>query len=199
MNMQSILISSVLQVIIFSAVPVVWWAATARKENSFFQWIGLKKPIYANKRHLIIVLGAAVLVSVLMQLIIPRLVEMDTTAVSPFIDQGFAALVPALIFSFVTTGLSEEILFRGFLGKRLIAQHGFSTGNFVQALIFGMIHGVLSMGRVRIFPALLLVLITGAAGWVMGYVNERLAGGSIVPSWLIHGIANMISALMVMF
>ena len=116
-----------------------------------------------------------------MQLIIPRLVEMDTTAVSPLLTKYFAALVPALIFSFVTTGLSEEILFRGFLGKRLIAQHGFSTGNFVQALIFGMIHGVLSMSRV-IFPALLLVLITGAAGWVMGYVNERLAGGLLYPA-----------------
>ena len=41
----------------------------------------------------------------------------------------------------IQTGLSEEILFRGFLGKRLIAKFGFAVGNVVQGLLFGTLHG----------------------------------------------------------
>lgn len=26
---------------------------------------------------------------------------------------------------------------------------------------------------------------------VMGYINENKAGGSVIPSWLIHGTANL--------
>lgn len=33
----------------------------------------------------------------------------------------------------------------------------------------------------------------------MGYVNEKKANGSIVPSWIIHGIANLFSAIITMF
>ena len=32
----------------------------------------------------------------------------------------------------------------------------------------------------------------------MGYMNEELAQGSIIPSWLMHGISNLLSALVVM-
>jgi|GEM_PF-4140777 len=39
------LISALLQALIFSFVPIVWWLITARKKENFFAWIGLKKPI----------------------------------------------------------------------------------------------------------------------------------------------------------
>lgn len=34
---------------------------------------------------------------------------------------------------------------------------------------------------------------------VMGYINENKAGGSVIPSWLIHGTANLFSAIVSMF
>lgn len=37
------LISSILQIILFSLIPFIWWLTTARHKESFFSWIGLKK------------------------------------------------------------------------------------------------------------------------------------------------------------
>ena len=37
------IISSVMQIILFSLIPLIWWLITARKRESFFKWIGLKK------------------------------------------------------------------------------------------------------------------------------------------------------------
>ena len=37
------LLSSIIQIIVFSLIPFIWWLVTARKECSFFEWIGLKK------------------------------------------------------------------------------------------------------------------------------------------------------------
>lgn len=36
-------------------------------------------------------------------------------------------------------------------------------------------------------------VLTGTIGVVMGYLNERLAGGSLVPSWILHAAANMLT------
>ena len=39
----NLLISSIIQIILFSLIPFIWWLVTARKEEIFFEWIGLKK------------------------------------------------------------------------------------------------------------------------------------------------------------
>jgi hypothetical protein len=41
--MDSLIVSALLQVVLFSFIPFVWWLVAGRKEN-FFKWIGLKKP-----------------------------------------------------------------------------------------------------------------------------------------------------------
>src|SRR5690606_2820685 len=48
--------------------------------------------------------------------------------------------ITILIAAILRTSLSEEIFFRVFLAKRLIALTNFQTGNFLQELIFGIIH-----------------------------------------------------------
>ena len=42
------LIGAVVQALFFSLVPLAVWYATARKKESFFPWIGLKKPVCNN-------------------------------------------------------------------------------------------------------------------------------------------------------
>ncbi|MGN0347978.1 MAG: hypothetical protein ACI4DR_00435 [Roseburia sp.] len=44
-----------------------------------------------------------------------------------------------------------------------------------------------------------IILFTGGVAGCMGYLNERKAGGSILPSWGIHGIANVFSGLCAAF
>ena len=53
---------------------------------------------------------------------------------------GWSAFPSAFRFGIFQTGLSEEILFRGFLAKRLISRFGFATGNLLQGLVFGILH-----------------------------------------------------------
>lgn len=37
------LTNSIIQIIIFSIIPFLWWLITSRKKMNFFEWIGLKK------------------------------------------------------------------------------------------------------------------------------------------------------------
>ncbi len=37
------IISSIMQIFLFSLVTLIWWLATARKKELFFSWVGLKK------------------------------------------------------------------------------------------------------------------------------------------------------------
>ncbi len=54
---------------------------------------------------------------------------------------GWSAFPSAFLFGIIQTGLSEEILFRGFLAKRLISRFGFATGNLLLSMAeaFGLL------------------------------------------------------------
>ncbi|MDK2940833.1 MAG: protease family protein [Acetobacterium sp.] len=194
------LISAFFQVILVSIIPLVWWLVTARKEISFFSWIGLKVPVIRNKRKFAFVfVGALILFTVLSLFLIPLVSKSTELATSQFSGQGFAAIVPALIYAFLQTAFSEEIFFRGFLGKRFIRKFGFSIGNGIQATLFGLLHGAILIGSIGITKSIIVILFTGGIGWLMGYINEKESGGSILSSWCMHGIANTMAAITVMF
>src|SRR5688572_4840305 len=110
--------------------------------------------------------------------------------------QGFSGVTVALlgIKALVQTSLSEEILFRGFVAKRLISRLGFTRGNLLQALVFGLVHLLLFIGQEFSLPiAAGVVLFTGLGGWTSGYLNERVGNGSILPSWWMHGMTNAVT------
>jgi len=112
-------------------------------------------------------------------ILIFRVLRGVPSATSQFAGLGLGALPGALVFAFLQTGLSEEILFRGFLLKRLAVRFGFGAGNMVQSVIFGAIHGLGFFTSVGWFWALLITLFTGISAWFMGYINEKKADGSI--------------------
>ena len=35
-------------------------------------------------------------------------------------------------------------------------------------------------------------ILTGANGWIAGWLNEEGAGGSILPGWALHASANLL-------
>ena len=108
-------------------------------------------------------------------------------------------IVRLLIYSFFQTGLSEEIFFRGFLTKRLINKFGFQLGNSIQGFLFGLLHGALFMMLLNPLQLIIIILITGVAGYLLGWINEKQSNGSIISSWLIHGIVNTISSTWALF
>ena len=186
------LIEAILQVVVLSIIPIVWWLITSRKEKSFWNWIGFKKFSLKENRTLIWIVGVSIafLPLSLFTIYILRNVE---TATSDFSGLGIAALPAILIYAIFKTALSEEIVFRGFLLKRVSGRFGFHAGNVVQSILFGLMHGVMFFSVTSVINAIIITLVTGGIGWCMGYVNEKKAEGSILPSWCIHASANIVS------
>jgi membrane protease YdiL (CAAX protease family) len=107
------------------------------------------------------------------------------------------SVVLLALYALVQTALSEEILFRGFLAKRLITRLGFHRGNLVQSVLFGAMHLLLFAGPtgqpLSLPRAMAVVAFTSLIGWGLGYLNERAGNGSIVPSWWTHGLTNIVA------
>lgn len=192
-------ISAVMQLLLFSAVPVIWWLIGWRKKTSFWAWIGLTRPKFSAGRGPLGVLLLALALGVAVTVVSLLLVPASEVASYQFARLGLSGVGLALIFAYVQTGLAEEIFFRGFLTKRLTNWLGLTAGNIVQASLFGLLHGALFFAVVNVAAVALIVALTGGLGWVMGLLNERYAGGSIVPSWLFHGTLNMASVFVAMF
>lgn len=121
------------------------------------------------------------------------------TATSEFTGLGIKGLPAILIYATLNTALPEEILFRGFLLKRLSAKFGFNIGNFIQAFLFSLLHGIMFFSLVGIVKTFLILGMTTVIAWFMGYINEKLSNGSIVPSWIIHTISNLFSGICAAF
>lgn len=118
---------------------------------------------------------------------------------SAFKGMGLAALPSMVVYSFLQTALSEEILFRGFLLKRLAARFGFTAATVVQALLFGAVHLTMVWGQVGLLAGAVIVIYPMIPAVAFSYLNEKKAGGSILPSWIIHGTLNTVSALFSLF
>jgi membrane protease YdiL (CAAX protease family) len=167
-----------------------------KKNISFANWIGLKSITISNKATFLCLCACTIVLFAPTSIILDwLLLDNVQLASSRFYGAGAVAIIPIIIFAFIKTGLSEEIFFRGFLCKRLSARLGFSAGNSLQALIFGFLHGATLFSSSGIVISITIVLFTGGIGWIMGYINEKLSNGSIVPSWCLHGVANVLSGL----
>lgn len=192
-------LSSIVQLILFALIPLIWWLVTARKQLGFLQWIGFKwnreeKP----KRLFFWILFTVVGFWIIGEFSLYILKDVQTAS-SGFAGVGIQAVPSVIIYAVFHTALSEEILFRGFLLKRIGNRFGFYAGNTVQALLFGLLHGAMFISAAGFIKAAVLVLFTGAVAWTMGYINEKKAGGSIYPSWVIHGFTNILSGLIAAF
>ncbi len=188
------LISSVVQILLFTLIPFIWWLITARKKENFFSWIGLKKPVGDKKKILLFMLGAFVICEVVGTILNFTVLRTDWN-VSSFAGQGNSGLVAAISYSYLHTAFSEEILYRGFLQKRLQKAIGFMAGTIVQAAIFGASHVILSLNMITFAEGVALFLYPMIPGVLIAIVNEKKADGSILPGWLIHGTLNVITHL----
>lgn len=200
MNIINLLLSSLLQILLFAIIPFTWWWICNRKKYGFFKWLGIKKPIIQNKiKYSMIFILLIVFLIVLSIFVVPFFADKSIMATAQFSGQGIAALIPALIYAFLQTAFSEELFFRGFLAKRLIYKFGFNVGNTLQSLLFGSMHGILFISKAGLFHTAIIVLFTAFLGFMMGWINEKQSKGSIVSSWLLHGCFNTLASIIAMF
>lgn len=190
-----LVLSSITQVAIAALIPFIIWLWRYRKEDgSFLSWVGLKGCRFSP---LMIGWMAGGLVLTFASLfLMASALPLEKMALGPFAGGGTGVVPAVLVWAIIQTSLSEELFFRGFLAKRLIAAFGMQMGNSIQATIFGLLH----LGMVMlVVPDTLLALGVGFAttafSAIGAYINEQLADGSILPSWIMHASGNVIAGL----
>ena len=139
--------TAIINLIVFSLVPVIWWVFRHRKETGFFKWIGFYRPQLKSKWWVLLIFAVLYYFFYnfdFTQLVDPKTLEYieSSSAVSAnvFAGIGFTAILPAFIENFVANGVAEEILYRGFLCKRFCNKFGTVQGIILQAVLFGLMH-----------------------------------------------------------
>lgn len=111
---------------------------------------------------------------------------------------SIASIILGALYCFVQAGASEEILFRGLIGRRLFNKFGNFKGNLIQAFIFWIMHLLIfrfmTGSWISWFQVYAFIASFGL-GLSAGFVNFRKNGFSIMPSWLLHSLGNFTTFL----
>ena len=91
----------------------------------------------------------------------------------------------------IGTVWAEETAFRAALGTAAVDAFGRIGGRVLQASAFGLSH--LADARAAGEPAVPIVLVTGLAGWIFGWLADRC--GSLAAPILVHLAINESGAL----
>lgn len=189
------LVNGILELIIVSFIPFMTWLIWRRKKVGFLDWIGLKKVQTKNISQLLqIILGMA-LVFLLFSVVLFSWFDPSKTATADFAGKRFGALPAILAYAILGTALPEEIFFRGFLLKRLQGKLGFLGANLAQSLLFGLIHALMFIQLIGFLKAVMIFAFISLIAFVFGAINEKKAGGSILPSVFIQAFANTAAGL----
>jgi membrane protease YdiL (CAAX protease family) len=202
----SILISAILQVIVFTLLPFLFYLITHRTYRGFLNDIGMYKTDIIAIMQACIASIILVGLGILMIFISPDFKNLSTgrgTVPNSIIavKGGINKMAILIILAFIKTALAEEILFRGFITKKLIRRLDFNIGNLIQACLFGLVHVLLFL-NIHGINSLFLIFsfsISGLGGYLAGYFNEKKGKGSIISGWLMHGFANLISYILFVF
>ena len=136
------LTNNIIQIIIFSIIPFLWWLITSRKKMNFFEWIGLKKVNNIKENKLFAWIFSVLVLFLIISVFILYSLKNVNVASSEFTGLGIKSLPSILIYAIFNTSLPEEILFRGFLLKRIGNKFRFIVSNGIQSFLFGCIHGM---------------------------------------------------------
>lgn len=205
----SSIVTAIVNLFVFLLIPVIWWFFRHRKETGFFKWIGLYKPQLKSPLWILILFAVVYYFFYnfdFMKLVDAKTIETleSSSSVSGnvFAGIGIAAILPAFIQNFIANGVAEEVLYRGFLCKRLCNKLGTVKGIIIQAVLFGLMHNLIYLAaglQVSLWYHALMFTFTGIAALLLGWLNEKIFNGSIIPSILIHGAGNFITSMLIAF
>ena len=188
-------INTVGQIILFSSIPFLWYIVSKRRVKGVFNYLGLRRN---NKQNYIKAFEITSLVYIFSLAIIFILkFTQEDIYLNPLkgsFDRGVIIFIISLILFGLQTGISEEIFFRGFIGKRSIDKFGFLRGNILQTMIFMTPH-MFTFSRSNILEFILLVINSAIIGFTFGYIMDKKSDGSILPVIICHGIINIVSSI----
>ena len=191
------IVNTISQLLLATLIPFIVYLAKHKTNKGFLEYVGLYN---INGRKVLLYSGLFAIISFIL-MVGPMILFLRSGALKSDLfvqaalkQQGLnlQSIITLFIMAIFKTSLSEEIFFRGFIGKRLINKFGFNTGNSTQAVLFGLVHSILGfqMGTTNL---LILVASTAVVGYLLGYLVEKIGNGSIVPSWITHASSNCIS------
>ncbi len=187
------LFAAVINIGSITIVPVLWYWIQHGEFGikGFGPWMGIFLPHRGVRRASLIL--AAVFLSALSVTV--AVVLSGYSGRSGEIEGGLTPITFLLLVIFaLRSGIGEEILFRGFIAKRLIGWLGFRWGNPAQALVFASIHVSMS-GPGSVADRVVRVLCAFAWGYAFGHVMEKECDGSIVPGIAAHAAYNFTASL----
>lgn len=198
-------IGAILQILVFTLIPFIVYLVKNKSVKGFLNYVGLKKS--TNRANYLAVFTCLIFATPLLILTLTnpdfKEIMFDPSSITgKFRQMGFGteSLSVLIIIAVFKTSFAEELLFRGFIAKRLIDVFGYQKGNIIQAIIFGIIHAALFALITSNLVFLLVIFIAPSIGaYVSVYLNEKIGDGSIFPGWISHGLANILAYSIVGF
>ncbi|EGP5171122.1 CPBP family intramembrane glutamic endopeptidase [Enterococcus faecium] len=186
--------------VIWLILKIFWTIREKPMGGQFADYLGFKAPKGNINKILGYSVGSLLAFCAVGFLILKALPDPSILANGKFTVLNVWTTLSILVYAFIQTSLTEELLFRGFLAKRFIVKFGFIKGNLIQAILFGILHvALLVSAGLNVFVIVLIGIFTGVIGYILCWIDEKLALGSIYPSWIIHGLSNVVSSLMIIF
>lgn len=193
------MIGALLQLLAFTAIPAAVYAIGRRREG-LAAYLGLRwPPPGALLLGLLAGAGGAALAGLAIRgTPWGELLGGPSTPAGGLSGRsGVDAVAHVFARAVIQTGIAEEILFRGFVARRAFAWLGFARGNLLQAAIFAAVHGIVLVAVPAAVPAAPLVLgLPFVAALLLGWINERRGGGSIVPGMVAHASGNAVAMVL---
>lgn len=183
----SVISGAVRQFIVLLIIPVLWWAVKWRKKTSFREFFGLYFPKQVDTKRAVFIIGLYIVFWIVSHL--PAITQITQPSANQYLNKGVQAIVPALIVGFIQTALCEEILFRGFILKRLKNMMSENAALLLQAVIFALVHNLFE-GSAPLSTHIIVFIPPFLGGYLLGYMNEKIFKGSILPSAALHGFGN---------
>ncbi len=193
-------INSVVQVALFTLIPFICYLIIYKTAKGFLKWIGFFRVEKIPFKAMIIIFFwfLVTLVAPQVWLYSKGALNYSKHMVDAFQKQGwcFHTVATVAVWSTIQTSLSEEIFFRGFLGKRLSHVFGWKIGTSIQAAVFGVIHA-LAVWRYGVGFSAVLFFMAAGVGFSLGWLCIKKESESILYGWMVHALANTISPLIV--
>lgn len=170
------IIQTMLMITLSSMIPLWYYLITRKTLKGFFNYIGIYLPTKTDNKYIISMISIAYIITLIFNIIV-IITGNSNRSIGIMEDVNYLILVVGLIFYGLQTGVAEEILFRGFIAKGLIKNHGFKYGNVIQAFIFAVPHFVIN-GTASNIDILVRIINAFILGYVFGFVMHKKSNDS---------------------